>query len=248
VDVAGAVRDLFAAMYPDLGDLQLGAIRQALVDSFRECGWDDQRTGQTPHFGRFVEIIRQRAVKETALKRLLVRLNELEDYGFFQTLSGEAARDLWQRDVPVVVCLHREQSELIQRAFAMLVFYKLYRDMFRRGLQSRITHAVIFDEAHRAQQLRLIPTMAKECRKYGISLVLSSQEARDFHESIFSAIAHQLVLRVNEADAKALARNMATAAEQRIVVDRLKSLPKFHALYFSEGQPVRHIRLLADSV
>jgi len=248
VDVAGSVRDLFAAMYPDLGDLQLGAIRQALVDSFRECGWDDQRTGQTPHFGRFVEIIRQRAVKETALKRLLVRLNELEDYGFFQTLSGEAARDLWQRDVPVVVCLHREQSELIQRAFAMLVFYKLYRDMFRRGLQSRITHAVIFDEAHRAQQLRLIPTMAKECRKYGISLVLSSQEARDFHESIFSAIAHQLVLRVNEADAKALARNMATAAEQRIVVDRLKSLPKFHALYFSEGQPVRHIRLLADSV
>jgi len=248
VDVAGSVRDLFAAMYPDLGDLQLGAIRQALVDSFRECGWDDQRTGQTPHFGRFVEIIRQRAVKETALKRLLVRLNELEDYGFFQTLSGEAARDLWQRDVPVVVCLHREQSELIQRAFAMLVFYKLYRDMFWRGLQSRITHAVIFDEAHRAQQLRLIPTMAKECRKYGISLVLSSQEARDFHESIFSAIAHQLVLRVNEADAKALARNMATAAEQRIVVDRLKSLPKFHALYFSEGQPVRHIRLLADSV
>ena len=246
VDVAGAVRDLFAAMYPDLGDLQLGAIRQSLVDSFRECGWDDQRAGQTPRFGRFVEIVRQRAVKDAALKRLLVRLTELEDYGFFQTLSGEVARDLWQRRVPVVVCLHREQSELVQRAFAMLVFYKLYRDMFRRGLQSRITHAVIFDEAHRAQQLRLIPTMAKECRKYGISLVLASQEARDFHESVFSAIAHQLVLRVNEADAKALARNMATAAEQRTVMDRLKSLPKFQALYFSEGEPVRHVRLLAD--
>ncbi len=246
VDVAGSVRDLFAAIYPDLGDLQLGSIRQALVESFRECGWDDRRIGQTPHFGRFVEIVRRQAVKDAALKRLLVRLTELEDYGFFQTLPGEAARDLWQRDVPVVVCLHREQNELIQRAFAMLVFYKLYKDIFRRGLQSRITHAIIFDEAHRAQQLRLIPTMAKECRKYGISLVLASQEARDFHDSVFSAIAHQLVLRVNEADAKALARNMATAAEQRTVMDRLKSLPKFHALYFSEGEPVRHVRLLAD--
>ncbi len=246
VDVAGSVRDLFAAIYPDLGDLQLGAIRQALVESFRECGWDDQRIGQTPHFGRFVEIVRRQAVKDAALKRLLVRLSELEDYGFFQTLPSEAARDLWQHNMPVVVCLHREQNELIQRAFAMLVFYKLYKDMFRRGLQSRITHAIIFDEAHRAQQLRLIPTMAKECRKYGISLVLASQEARDFHESVFSAIAHQLVLRVNEADAKALARNMATAAEQRTVMDRLKSLPKFHALYFSEGEPVRHVRLLAD--
>ncbi len=246
VDVAGSVRDLFAAIYPDLGDLQLGAIRQALVESFRECGWDDQRIGQTPHFGRFVEIVRRQAVKDAALKRLLVRLSELEDYGFFQTLPADAVRDLWQHNMPVVVCLHREQNELIQRAFAMLVFYKLYKDMFRRGLQSRITHAIIFDEAHRAQQLRLIPTMAKECRKYGISLVLASQEARDFHDSVFSAIAHQLVLRVNEADARALARNMATAAEQRTVMDRLKSLPKFHALYFSEGQPVRHVRLLAD--
>ncbi len=246
VDVAGSVRDLFAAIYPDLGDLQLGAIRQALVESFRECGWDDQRIGQTPHFGRFVEIVRRQAVKDAALKRLLVRLSELEDYGFFQMLPGDAVRDLWQHNMPVVVCLHREQNELIQRAFAMLVFYKLYKDMFRRGLQSRITHAIIFDEAHRAQQLRLIPTMAKECRKYGISLVLASQEARDFHDSVFSAIAHQLVLRVNEADAKALARNMATAAEQRTVMDRLKSLPKFQALYFSEGQPVRHVRLLAD--
>jgi hypothetical protein len=47
-------------------------------------------------------------------------------------------------------------------------------DMFRRGIQPRITHAVVFDEAHRAARLALIPTMAKECRKYGISLVLAS--------------------------------------------------------------------------
>jgi DNA helicase HerA-like ATPase len=39
---------------------------------------------------------------------------------------------------------------------------------------------VVFDEAHRAARLRLIPTMAKEHRKYGFSLVLASQEAKDF--------------------------------------------------------------------
>ena len=43
--------------------------------------------------------------------------------------------------------------------------------MFRRGIHDRVTHALIFDEAHRAAGLKLIPTMAKECRKYGISLV-----------------------------------------------------------------------------
>ena len=40
-----------------------------------------------------------------------------------------------------------------------------------------LTHALVFDEAHRAAQLELIPTMAKECRKCGISLVLASWEA-----------------------------------------------------------------------
>jgi DNA phosphorothioation-dependent restriction protein DptH len=74
--------------------------------------------------------------------------------------------------------------------------------MFRRGILDRITHAVIFDEAHRAANLTRLPTMAKECRKYGISN-RGSQEAEDFNVSLFSAIANYLVFRVTESDAKA---------------------------------------------
>ena len=84
--------------------------------------------------------------------------------------------------------------------------------------------------------MKLIPTMAKECRKYGISLVLASQEARDFHVSLFSAIANYLVLRLTEADAKALVRNVATAQQERALIDRLKQMDRFKALYFCEGK------------
>ena len=116
------------------------------------------------------------------------------------------------------------------------MFYGLYKDMFRRGLQSRITHSVIFDEAHRAAKLRLIPTMAKECRKYGISLVLASQEAKDFNISVCSAIANYLVLRLNEADAKVLVRNVASSDQERTLIDRIKQMERFKALYFAEGK------------
>ncbi len=108
--------------------------------------------------------------------------------------------------------------------------------MFRRGIRQRITHAVLFDEAHRAARLRLIPTMAKECRKYGISLVLASQEAKDFNVSLFSAIANYLVLRLNEADAKALVRNVASSDQERALVDKIKQMERFKALYFCEGR------------
>ena len=132
--------------------------------------------------------------------------------------------------------IHTTQNDALQRAFASLVFYGLYKDMFRRGIQERITHALIFDEAHRAAGLKLIPTMAKECRKYGISLVVASQEARDFDASLFSAVANYLVLRLTEADAKALVRNVATARQERSLIDKIKQMARFRALYFCEGK------------
>jgi hypothetical protein len=115
-------------------------------------------------------------------------------------------------------------------------FHGLYKDMFRRGIQNRITHAVVFDEAHRAAGLKLIPTMAKECRKYGISLVVASQEAKDFNISLFSAIANYLVLRLTEADAKALVRNVASSQQERVLIDKIKQMDRFKALYFCEGK------------
>ena len=80
----------------------------------------------------------------------------------------------------------------MQNAFASFVLYSLYKDMFRRGVQTEITHAIVFDEAHRAARLKLIPQFAKECRKFGLSLTLASQEAKDFQPALFSAVGNYL--------------------------------------------------------
>ena len=235
LDVAGSLRDIFAAIFPELGDLQSESIRGAIKESFTEAGWSTSAAGtREPEFGRFVEILRGKPKPDRGLRTLLARLTELDDYGFFEV--GETRESLWTSDRPTVVRIHTTQNDALQRAFASLVFYGLYKDMFRRGIQSRITHALIFDEAHRAAGLKLIPTMAKECRKYGISLVLASQEARDFDGSLFSAIANYLVLRLTETDAKALVRNVATARQERTLIDRIKQMDRFKALYFCEGK------------
>lgn len=233
LDVAGSLRDIFAAIFPELGDLQCESIRRAIKESFTQAGWSASEVGaREPEFRRFVEILRGEPKPDRGLRTLLARLTELDDYGFFNV--GQTRESLWTSDRPTVVRIHTTQNDSLQRAFASLVFYGLYKDMFRRGVQERITHALIFDEAHRAAGLRLIPTMAKECRKYGISLVLASQEARDFNASLFSAIANYLVLRLTEADAKALVRNVATAKQERTLIDRIKQMPRFRALYFCE--------------
>lgn len=238
LDVAGAMRDIFTAIYPELGDIQGDRIRTAIKQSFEELGWGDPAADLTglaePPFRRFLEILRAEPKPDRGLKTLLARLTELDDYGFFA--PGEAERSLWEESRPTVIRIHATQNESLQQAFASLIFYGLYKDMFRRGPQDRITHALIFDEAHRAARLGLLPTMAKECRKYGISLVVASQEARDFHPSLFSAIANYLVLRLTDADAKALTRNVASSDQERVLIDKIKQMPRFRALYFQEGQ------------
>lgn len=56
-----------------------------------------------------------------------------------------------------------------------------------------MTHATIFDEAHRASRLKLIPQLAKECRKFGLALTLASRDAKDFSPALFSAVGSYLV-------------------------------------------------------
>jgi DNA phosphorothioation-dependent restriction protein DptH len=238
LDVAGSLRDIFVAIFPELGDLQAERIRNAIKDSFVEAGWDNPNSSTSelsePSFIRFLELLESESKPDRGLRTLLARLSELRDYGFFS--PADTTSNLWDTPEPVVIRVHTTQNHYLQRAFAFLIFYGLYKDMFRRGLQDRITHAIIFDEAHRAANLTLLPTMAKECRKYGISLVVASQEAKDFNVSLFSTIASYLVLRVTESDAKALVRNVASSNQERALIDKLKQLDRFNALYFSEGK------------
>jgi hypothetical protein len=62
VDVAGALRDIFVAIYPDLGDIQGERIRKAIKESFTEKGWADPNADvarvQEPLFARFVELLK----------------------------------------------------------------------------------------------------------------------------------------------------------------------------------------------
>ena len=230
MDNVSMLRDIFSAIFPDLGDIQLGRLREALKQSYVDMGWAPDTQGEVPAFSAFYEILKADPKPD---KGLMTRLAELADYGLFDATSG--ASSLLDNTAPALVQIHSSQNEVLQRAFSTFVLHNLYQSMFRRGTQDRITHAVIFDEAHRAAKLKLIPTMAKECRKFGIAFVVASQEAKDFDQSLFTAIANYLALRVNEADAKLMAKIFAPSNKVTLYADRIKQIAKFKAWFYTEG-------------
>jgi DNA phosphorothioation-dependent restriction protein DptH len=234
IDVAGDLRDIFSAVHPDLGELQTEEIRQAVKQSYTDLGWGTSASDcSVPAFRSFFDIIQSKPKPNLGL---VARLSELADYDFFSDSGVD--RSLLSADRPTVVRIHRTANDVLQRAFASFVLYSIYKDMFRRGVQQRLSHAIIFDEAHRAGRLKLIPTMAKECRKFGLSMILASQEVKDFDRSLFATVGSFLVLRVGDADARTLARAIAGRDDERRIVDRLKTLDRYMALFAGEG----HIR------
>ena len=241
IDNVAMLRDIFAAIFPDLGDVQLGRIREALKQSYADQGWTASSSGGIPAFRTFHDLLKADAKTD---KKVRLRLNELADYGFFEATSGAAS--LLESPMPALVQIHATQNELLQRAFASFVLQNIYQAMFRRGTQQRITHAVVFDEAHRAARLKLIPTMAKECRKYGLSLIVASQEVKDFDDSIFTAIASYLALRTSETDAKKMAKIFAPSDKLTLFTDRVKQTQKYRGWFSSEDlrTPIQ-VKLLA---
>ncbi len=238
LDVAGEMRDIFMSIYPELGDIQGEAIRQAIKESYHEKGWQNIITNQNdrtePEFGRFFDILRNKPKPDRGLKTLMARFEELSDYGFFAPCEDRG--DLWESTEPIVIRIHTTQNENLQRAFASLLFYGFYKGMFYRKPQNQISHFIVFDEAHRASRLKLISTMAQECRKYGIGLILASQKAADFQVSVFSLFANYLVLRLTDADARTLVRNVAGSDQERPLIDKIKQMEKYRGLFFSEGR------------
>jgi hypothetical protein len=236
IESAGQLRDIFHAIYSDLGELQLEQLRSALKKSYEEADWGVEGTQPAPPaFRRFVEILRESGGKDQRTQTLLARLTELDDFRFFDVRDEQTS--LLSLNRPQMIRIHSVSNEAMQRACAGFVLYRIYQDMFSRGPQQRLTHAIVFDEAHRAGRLKLLPTMAKECRKYGLSLIVASQEARDFDPGLFGAIGNYLVLRVTDADARIMSKNAAGSELQRNIADRLKALPKYEGMFFTELHP-----------
>src|SRR5205823_7864131 len=80
VDVAGTLRDIFSSIFPDLGDLQLEELRQAIKQSYDDLGWNsrsDLTAPPTPPFRAFFDILGAKPKPNLGLR---ARLQELADY------------------------------------------------------------------------------------------------------------------------------------------------------------------------
>lgn len=179
-----------------LGRIQQNHVYKALVQTYREHGWEGTSAGATiPTMHDFADAVE--AVETGAQGRnARERLSPLTDFGLFADNAAESFA-LLSAGRGAVVDLSRLGLEEVQAFGAAFVLRRVYREMFGWGQDSTLRLAVVLDEAHRMAKDPTLPLLMKEGRKFGVPVVVSSQSVEDFHDDVLRNVGAKIIFRTN---------------------------------------------------
>lgn len=187
-----------------LGDIQTAHVRSALINIYNAKGLSDQNClgEEIPTMEEFtIELERIQASNRG--RNALERLNWFTSFGLFRESSQDSFHVLNPRGA--VFDLSRYPQEEVKLTAGSFILKKIYNEMFLWGRSERLKLALILDEAHRLATDPTIPKLMKEGRKYGVSLLLASQNLDDFAPEVIQNAGLRVAFRNNHPASRKIA-------------------------------------------
>jgi DNA helicase HerA-like ATPase len=112
------------------------------------------------------------------------RVQPFTDFGLFADEVAGHFKIFNDERRGLIIDISQIGLEEVQRFAASFMLRRIYREMFTWGQDSTMKLAVVLDEAHRMAKDVTLPKIMKEGRKYGVGVVVASQNAHDFHADV----------------------------------------------------------------
>ncbi len=228
--VAGLLEQVFG-----LGAQQRAHLIEAIRATYEAAGipMESHEPVQGGRFPAFRDL-REHLVA-TSDVTLLNRIQALFDLGVFDGARGSIDELL---KTTTVIRLTKLPAETDKKAVGALILQSVYYALLRQGHSEGLRVAVVIDEAHRVANLKPVELLMKEARAFGASIMLSSQEPGDFHDSLVANAGSHLVLQVTEARAaRDAARLVVGSAKAAAAAEKVRRLQTFHALFRNNHHP-----------
>jgi len=218
-----------------LGEMQQDLVYRALSDCY-----DRMPTGESAAYPPMAHL--QRRLEELerepgAPHNVVARCRQLLDFKLFADVTdGEVFRRMLDQQTAVV--LGKLQIEQLQYAAVSFVLRRVYREMFLWGEQKGIRLMVVLDEAHRVAKDPTLPRLMKEGRKFGVGMIVASQEIRDFHEAVIHNAGTKILFRTNYPESRRLAKFVQSReTKEGDFARRLEVLPVGRAFVQTQQMP-----------
>ena len=176
---------------------QLGAQQQAsLKDVIRECFRDNGiptngmvLNSDSFKFPDFNDVGEKLRVNNPLAYN---RLDPLFDLGIFQAESSQLRFQASLED-SFVLNVSSISSEPIKDALAQIFILSSHAYFNALPHTSTLNILFVFDEAHRVLESENLARFVRECRAYGVGVVLSSQYPSDFQKDISASLATKVI-------------------------------------------------------
>lgn len=186
-----------------LGEMQRDLVYRALADCYDATGIEEGI--EYPSMQRLRKRLEELEKEPGASRNVVARCRQLLDFGLFADVTdGDKFQAMLRQ--PTCVVLGGLQIEQLQYAAVSFILRRIYRQMFLWGEQERVRLMVVLDEAHRVAKDPTLPRLMKEGRKFGVGVIVASQEIHDFHEAVVHNAGTKVLFRTNYPESKVLAK------------------------------------------
>jgi DNA phosphorothioation-dependent restriction protein DptH len=247
INVAQRIADTFARVYPTIGVQQHAILRDAILDAFLNVGIDARSkktwTLKPPRFNDLkltLETIAQD--KDHPSRRFAAAVaSHISTVFVFNTFRSTGLDLSWEtilsRGGRTYIVQLKGLEHLLERVVTELLLWNLIGFIESLG-PGPLRCLVLLDEAHRLSFASNSPVekLLREGRKFGIGVVLASQQPEDFSSVAFTNTASKLVFNVTDergAVARQIARKSSGDANFLGLIRQLGSLPRGQACFLT---------------
>lgn len=248
LNVAQRVADTFLRVYPKLGVQQHAVLRQAVIDALEREGIVSERheswANATPPFSVVQERLTELAEgPKTAQGRVAASVaSHISTVFVFNTFRPSGRPLAWGdmlKSGGVFVIQLKGLEYSLERAVTEFLLWSLIGYVESLG-PSSLRCFVVLDEAHRLSFDVGSPTekLLREGRKFGLGLILASQQPEDFSPVAFGNTATKLVFQVGDANgviSRQLHRKLRNSHSFLDVANVITKLPRGWAYVVSKN-------------
>jgi DNA phosphorothioation-dependent restriction protein DptH len=259
VAVAQRIADTFLRVYPKLGVQQHSLLRKAALEAFHDSGItvEDARTwtNTPPPFKDIEQKILEYMKSDSAMERRAASTlsSHISTLFFFNTFRRSGLSLLWsdliEHGNQLWILKLGALEESVERAVTEFLLWNLIRFAESLG-PGNLRCFVILDEAHRLAMTDGSPVqrILREGRKFGIGVILASQQPEDFNSVAYTNTATKLAFHLFD-DSGRVVKQLRRRAQEGMSVEQLaktmSSLPRGSAyVVSSDGGAV--VRLFSN--
>ena len=178
-----------------LGDQQEAQLKRAVREVFKLSGLETRGTlkyVEGMSFPTFNEIGDYLDSGDKDLEKLYNRLDPLFDLNLFPDKYKNVGFDNVINE-SYIIKVSDIQNDNIKNAIAKLIVVSAHGYYLGSEHKSNVSKYFVFDEAHRILDSAFVEKFIRECRAFGVGVLLSSQQPDDFPDDVLGQLATKII-------------------------------------------------------